>query len=62
MEQNSTKNIILSHLEDIKVKIEQKSINNIKLPFEGPFNDKYAGKSPERILCLFSFRLVDLDL
>ena len=49
MKQNGTKNMILSHLEEIKAKIEQKSINTIKLPFEGPFKDKYAGKSPERI-------------
>ena len=62
MKQNSTKNMILSHLEDIKAKIEQKSINNIKLPFEGPFKDKYAGRSPERILCLYSVRLVFLFL
>jgi len=41
-------------------KIEQKSINNIKSPFEGPFKDKYAGRSPERILCLYSVRLVFL--
>ena len=54
----STKNMILSHLKDIKAEIEQKSINNIKLPFEGPFKDKYAGRSPERILCLYSVRLV----
>ena len=39
MKQNSTKNMILSHLEDIKAYIQQKSINNIKLPFEGPFNN-----------------------
>ena len=58
MKQNSTKNMILSHLVDIKAKIEQKSIYNIKLPFEGPFKDKYAGKSPERILCQHSVRLV----
>ena len=58
MKQNSTKNMIIRHLKDIKAKIEQKSINNIKLPFEGPFNDKYAGRSPERILCLNSVRLV----
>ena len=57
MKQNSTKNKILSNLEDIKAKIQQKSINNIKLPFEGPFKDKYAGRSPERILCLYSVRL-----
>ena len=50
--------MILSHLKDIKAKIEQKSINNMKLPFEGPFKDKYAGRSPERILCLYSVRLV----
>ena len=42
MKQNSTKNMILSHLEDIKAKIQQKSINNIKLPFEGPFKDNYS--------------------
>ena len=30
----------------------------MKLPFEGPFKDKYAGRSPERILCLYSVRLV----
>ena len=58
MKQNSTKNMILSHLEDIKAKIQQKSINNIKLSFEGPFKDKYAGRSPERILRLYSIRLV----
>ena len=58
MKQNSTRNMIIRHLKDIKAKIEQKSINNIKLPFEGPFNDKYAGRSPERILCLNSVRLV----
>ena len=39
MKQNSTKNMILNHLEDIKAEIEQKSIYNIKLPFEGPFKD-----------------------
>ena len=50
--------MILSRLKDIKAKIEQKSINNIRLPFEGPFKDKYAGRSPERILCLYSVRLV----
>ena len=58
MEQNSTKNIILSHLKDNKAKIEQKSINNIKSPIEVPFKDKYAGRSLERILCLYSVRLV----
>ena len=58
MKQNSTMNMILSHLEDTKAKIEQKSINNIKLPFEGPFKDKYVSRSPERILCLNSVRLV----
>ena len=58
MKQNSTENMILRHLKDIKAKIEQKSINNIKLPFEGPFKDNYAGRSPERILCLNSVRLV----
>ena len=62
MKQNSTKNVILSHLEDIKAKIEQKSIYNLKLPFEGPFKDKYAGRSPERILCLYSVRLVSLQM
>ena len=45
MKQNSTKNMIIRHLKDIKAKIEQKSINNIKLPFEGPFNDKFAGRT-----------------
>ena len=58
MKQYSTKNMILSHLKDIKAKIEQKSINNIELLFEGSFYDKYAGRSPERILCLYSVRLV----
>ena len=58
MKQNSTGNMILRHLKDIKAKIEQKSINNVKLPFEGPSHDKYAGRSPERILCLYSIRLV----
>ena len=58
MKQNSTKNMVLRHLKDIKAKIEQKSINNIKLLFEGPFYNKYAGRSPERILCLYPVRLV----
>ena len=58
MKQNSTKNMMLRHLKDIKAKIEQKSIHNMKLPFEGPFKNKYAGRSPERILCLYSVRLV----
>ena len=62
MKQNSTKNMKLSHLKTIKAKIEQKSINNMKLPFEGPFKDKYAGRSPERILCLYSVRLVLIDI
>ena len=44
MKQNSTENMILRHLKDIKAKIEQKSINNIKLLVEGPFSDKYAGR------------------
>ena len=44
MKQNSTKNMIIRHLKDIKAKIEQKSINNIKLQFEGPFNDKCDAK------------------
>ena len=35
MKQNSTKNMILRQLKEIKAKIEQKSINNIKLSFEG---------------------------
>ena len=46
--------MILSHLKDIKTKIEQKSINNVKLPFERPFYDKHAGRSRERIVCLYS--------
>ena len=58
MKQNRTKNMMLRHLRDIKAKIEQKSIHNMKLPFEGPFKNKYAGRSPERILCLYSVRLV----
>ena len=33
MEQNSTKNIIVSNLKDIKAKIEQKSIHKMKLPY-----------------------------
>ena len=52
--------MILSHLVDIKAKIVQKSINTIKLPCEGLFKDKYAGRSPERILCLYSVRLVSI--
>ena len=39
--------MILSHLEDIKAKIQQKSINNIKLPFEGPLKDKYSAIGEE---------------
>ena len=49
---------MLRHLKDIKTKIEQKNIHNMKLPFEGPFKNKYAGRSLERILCLNSVRLV----
>ena len=60
MKQNSTKNMMLRHLKVIKAKIEQKSIHIMKLPFEGPFKNKYAGRSPERILCLYSVRLVFL--
>ena len=30
----------------------------MKLPFERPFESKYAGRSPERISCLYSIRLV----
>ena len=33
MKQNSTKNTMLRHLQDIKAEIEQKSIHNMKLPF-----------------------------
>ena len=51
--------MILRHLKDNKAKIEQKSIHNMKLPFKLPFKNKYAGRSPERILCLYSVRLVD---
>ena len=54
MKKNSTKNMMLYHLKDIKVRIEQKSIHNMKLQFE----NKYASRSPERILCLYSVRLV----
>ena len=52
--------MILSHLKDIKARIRQKGINNMKLPFEGPFEDKYAGRLPKRILCLYSVRVVFL--
>ena len=37
MKQNSTKNMMLPHLEDIQAKMEKKSIHNMKLPFEEPF-------------------------
>ena len=60
MKQNSTENMVLRHLKDINAKIEQKSIHNMKLPFKGPFKKKYAGRSPERILCRVS-GLVFLD-
>ena len=30
----------------------------MKLSYEGLFKNKYAGRSPERILCLYSVRLV----
>ena len=56
MNQNSTRNMMLRHLNDIKAKIEQISIHNMKLPFDRPFKNKYAGRSPERILCLYSVR------
>ena len=59
MKQNSIRNMMLRHLKDIRAKIEQKSIHIMKLPFEGPFKNKYAGRSPERILCLYSVRLVN---
>ena len=49
---------MLRHLKDIRAKIEQKSIHTMKLPFGGPLKNKYAGRSPERILCLYSIRLV----
>ena len=58
MKQNSTENMVLRHQKEIKAKIEQKSIHNVKLPFKGPFKNKYAGKSPQRILCLYSVKLV----
>ena len=58
MKQNGTKNMMLRHLKVIKAKIEQKSIHNMKLPFERLFQNKYVGGSPERILCLYSVRLV----
>ena len=45
-------------MKDIKAEMEQKSIHNMKLPSERPFIDKYAGRSPERILCLYFVRLV----
>ena len=51
--------MMLRHLEDIKAKIEQKSIHNMKLPFERLFKNKYAGGLPERILYLYSVRLVN---
>ena len=53
---------MLCHLKDIPAKIEQKSIHNMKLLFEGLIKNKYAGRSPERILCLYSVRLVFLRL
>ena len=66
MKQNSTKNMILRHLKDIKAKFEQKSIHNMKLPFGAPFKNKHAGKSPERILCLYTpsdlFTLCDVQM
>ena len=49
---------MLRHLKDIKAKIERKSIHNMKLPFK----NKYAGRLPERILCLYSVRLVDYEV
>ena len=54
--------MVLRHLKDIRATIEQKSINKVKLLLEGPFNNKYAGRSPERILCLYSIRLVIIRL
>ena len=53
--------MMLRHLKVIKAKIEQKSIHIMKLLFEGPFKNKYAGRSPERILCLYSARVVPLS-
>ena len=58
MKQNSTNNMVRSHLKDMKVKIRQESINNMKLPFEGPFEDKYACRTSERILCQYSVKLI----
>ena len=46
--------------EPVWLEIYRDSMNNIKLPFQGPFKNKYAGRSPERILCLYSVRLVFL--
>ena len=53
--------MMLRHLKTIKAKMEQKSIHNMKLPFEGPFKNKYVGRSLKRILCLNSVRLVSLS-
>ena len=39
MKQNSIKNMMLRHLKDIRAKIEQKSIQNMKLPFKGLFEN-----------------------
>ena len=44
MKHNSTKNMILSHLKDIKAKIEQKSISNMKLPSKGLFKKQVRGQ------------------
>ena len=44
MKQDSTKNMMLRYLKYIKAKIEQKIIHNMKLPFEGPLKNRYAGR------------------
>ena len=40
MKQNSTKNMMLRHLKDIKAEIELKNIHNMKLPFDEPIKNK----------------------
>ena len=44
MKQNSINNMMLGHLKDMKAKIEQKSILNMRLTFEGPFFKQVRGQ------------------
>ena len=55
--------MILSHLKDIKAKIEHKSIHDMKLSFEGPFKNKYPVNRVkcQKVKAKYSLSMVDRD-